>query len=73
MEQQQQEHEADRCPVCATTMVPVVYGYPTGETFEAADRGAVVLGGCVVWDGRPELQCPRCRHAADRRTDEPPF
>ena len=30
------------CPSCAATdLVPIVYGYPDSELFEAADRGEV--------------------------------
>ena len=29
-------------------IVPVVFGYPTHETIDAADRGELLLGGCVV-------------------------
>ena len=27
-------------------LVPIVFGYPLPETFEAAERREVVLGGC---------------------------
>ena len=69
----EERDDLEPCPLCRTPMVPIAYGYPTGETFEAAERGEVVLGGCMVWDGRPTRQCPRCRYAADRRHDEAPF
>jgi len=36
------------CPVCNSHVVRIVYGYPTDETFQEADRGEVRLGGCVV-------------------------
>ena len=32
----------------APRVVPVVMGYPSHETFEAAERGEVWLGGCMV-------------------------
>jgi hypothetical protein len=35
------------CPECGSNeyVVPIVYGYPSEELFEAADRGEVCLGG----------------------------
>jgi hypothetical protein len=40
--------------------VRIVYGYPAPETFGAADRGEVLLGGCLVFDEMPEARCPAC-------------
>jgi len=50
------------CPSCAAevTPVPIVYGYPTFETFEAAEAGHLQLGGCVVTGDDPEFACPSC-------------
>lgn len=55
------------CPSCLTaTVVPVVYGFPVDTTFEAAGRGEVVLGGCIIddvpWEhrGQREMQCTSC-------------
>jgi len=41
-------------------MIPIVFGYPMPETFEAADRGDVILGGCVVWGEDPTHRCSAC-------------
>ena len=36
-----------RCPACGSTdAIPIAYGYPTPEGFEAAKRGGVHLGAC---------------------------
>ena len=52
------------CPRCgATDAIEIVYGYPTAETFEAADRGEVALGGCVIGPEAPDYECRSC-HAA---------
>ena len=46
--------------------MPIVYGMPTGELEEKADRGEVVLGGCclaVDEKGRsidPKRACINC-------------
>lgn len=45
------------CPVCGRTAVPIVYGYPDEEVMEAARRGEVALGGCVIVDDQPTHQC----------------
>ncbi len=36
------------CPRCGSASIPIVYGLPSGELFEAADRGEVALGGCEI-------------------------
>lgn len=36
------------CPDCGAEMRPVVYGYPSVELIEQAERGEVILGGCVI-------------------------
>jgi hypothetical protein len=41
--------------------VPIVYGLPAPETMDAARRGEVVIGGCIVGGDEPELACPRCQ------------
>lgn len=55
------------CPQCGGAPTKIVYGYPTYETFEAAERGEVLLGGCMVWDGRPSSQCSQCGAEFGRR------
>jgi hypothetical protein len=65
------------CPRCGAAIepVPIAYGYPTQETFEAADRGEVRLGGCIVEPESPDFVCPACDallpFVADRRTGRP--
>ncbi|MGY1814353.1 endonuclease/exonuclease/phosphatase family protein [Blastococcus sp. SYSU D00820] len=54
---------APRCPDCPgwPRAVALVFGLPAGETIEAAERGEVVLGGCLVEEGpMPRWACPRC-------------
>jgi len=54
--------ELRTCPRCREKVTPlrIVYGYPTGETFERAARGEIRLGGCVVGFEDPEFCCPAC-------------
>jgi hypothetical protein len=58
------------CPGCgAGEQKPIVYGLPTGKTFEASERGEVVLGGCVIFGDDPQWQCPSC-HLRYRTEDK---
>lgn len=53
-----------RCPNCRSrTGVPVQYGLPTLQAADAAARGEVVLGGCVLGDDDPPRCCTTCRAA----------
>lgn len=40
--------ELKACPKCGGKVVKIIYGEPTEELFEAADRGEVILGGCCI-------------------------
>ena len=40
--------------------VPIVYGFPSTEMFEASQRGDVALGGCVVEASSPTWRCTAC-------------
>jgi hypothetical protein len=58
--------EPPACPQCgAADTVPVMYGYPSPETFEAVERGEipwVAIGGCVIDETNPTWGCPTCKH-----------
>jgi hypothetical protein len=41
-------------------MIPIVFGYPMPETFEAADRGELILGGCLVSGEDATHRCSAC-------------
>jgi ADP-ribosyl-[dinitrogen reductase] hydrolase len=49
-----------RCTVCGSRLklLPVLYGYPTPEAFERAERGELVIGGCIP--GGPSGVCAVC-------------
>ena len=47
-----------RCPTCPRQMLPVLYGYPSGDMFDAAERGLIILGGCMPGEAR--YRCPSC-------------
>jgi hypothetical protein len=51
------------CPRChATHIIPILYGLPTVETFEQAQRGELILGGCCHEKDDPDRHCKDCGH-----------
>lgn len=52
---------ADSCPWCGEPGIPVLFGYPTEDGFEAGQAGRVILAGCVLFgdDSDPQWQCRR--------------
>ena len=52
-----------KCPKCdSDKVVQIVFGYPSDELFESADRGEVSLGGCCVEVDDPEWHCDDCEN-----------
>lgn len=50
------------CPSCSSlSTIPIVYGKPTFELQQAATRGLVELGGCMVESGNATRRCLDCR------------
>lgn len=50
-----------KCPVCGSNdIVKILYGMPTYETFQAAERGEISLGGCCISDNDPKWHCRAC-------------
>jgi hypothetical protein len=50
---------APSCPTCGQDGVPIAYGLPSVQMWEAAEAGQIALGGCEVWDGMPDWRCPQ--------------
>ncbi|HEU4339321.1 MAG TPA: hypothetical protein VFS19_04570 [Planctomycetota bacterium] len=48
------------CPACGGKLVPIMYGLPSSEGFQAAERGEYVLGGCIVSGDDPQFECAAC-------------
>jgi hypothetical protein len=48
------------CLSCGGDMVPIAYGYPGVEMWEAEQRGEIVLGGCCLDPGLPTEVCREC-------------
>ena len=51
-----------RCPKCGSgNVVPIEYGLPGPEMRAGAERGEIVLGGCVVSDDSAIWHCKDCQ------------
>ena len=53
--------DADRGPIClqcGRRCLPIAYGLPTLEVLAAAERGELLLGGCIVEGDDPTHGCP---------------
>ncbi len=62
--------ERPACPNCgARQAIPILYGLPSPAMQEAADRGEIVLGGCVIAPEFPIWLCPVCEHRWGRLID----
>ncbi len=52
-----------KCPACRSDRVrPILYGEPVPSDGEAAKRGELVIGGCLICEGMPTWDCADCRH-----------
>ena len=51
-----------KCPYCGSpNYIPIVYGFPTSEAFEKADRGELILAGCCIFEENPPTHsCKNC-------------
>ena len=47
------------CPVCGEVGRPLLFGLPSPEGFEAAERGEFALGGCVLPPEPVNAVCPQ--------------
>ncbi len=49
------------CPFCdGSDLAEIVYGLPEESLREAAARGEVQLGGCIVGPDNPDWHCRSC-------------
>ncbi|MEU2349880.1 hypothetical protein [Modestobacter sp. NPDC049651] len=60
------------CPSCGREeSVPLLWGLPGPEAMELAERGLVVLGGCMLTPDEPTLACRACgAHWGSDQDDE---
>lgn len=56
----------DVCPHCGGKLLPILYGEPTPEAYEACEKGLLILGGCCVdvkgegYLKMPKWECKDC-------------
>ena len=54
-----------KCPKCGSSNVcEILYGMPTGEAYELAEQGKLILGGCdIIIDDlpQPDYGCLDCK------------
>lgn len=60
---QQVRRKPLKCPHCGSKVLRIQYGYPGPEMMEAADRGEILLGGCIICPDSPDYACPICGQA----------
>ncbi|MBX6749281.1 MAG: hypothetical protein IRY85_06335 [Micromonosporaceae bacterium] len=57
------------CPTCGQPGIPIAYGLPSEQMWEAEAAGKIVLGGCEVWDGMPDWRCRQGHEWRDGEAD----
>jgi len=50
-----------KCPTCGNKLTPILYGYPSPEAMEEADKEKIILGGCCVSWHNPTHYCKKCK------------
>jgi hypothetical protein len=60
--------DPETCPHCGSPAMPISYGMPTDEAVTMAERGEIILAGCVTSPSDPTHGCLSCgsQWAADR-------
>lgn len=54
----------DACERCGfSRWIPILYGMPGHEMMDAAERGEIELGGCVIESDAPDRRCRVCGQA----------
>jgi hypothetical protein len=54
---------SSKCPACGSAKVlQIIYGKPTRETMQRAERQEIKLGGCIVTGEDPNRFCDSCHH-----------
>ncbi|RWZ58016.1 hypothetical protein EQV77_09515 [Halobacillus fulvus] len=53
----------NQCPKCRSrNTVDILYGMPTAEAFQKAEKGLLKLGGCTIMPGQPNSFCNDCEN-----------
>ena len=55
------DNDINIAPVCperhTDSIIPMIYGFPTEESFQKSDSGLVMLGGCEISDDSGDWWC----------------
>ena len=62
-----------KCQNCGGAVLPILYGYPSHESFEAHSRGEIILGGCCIHDDLDKLEDWVCKECGQRYKKELPL
>lgn len=59
--QKQDNPAKTTCPVCKSdkNSIPVVYGKPSAQGIERAEKGEIKLGGCMAGQDSPKHYCKK--------------
>lgn len=55
-----------KCHHCGHKVLRIQYGYPSHAMMEAAERGEILLGGCIISEDSPDCACPVCGQSFKR-------
>jgi hypothetical protein len=59
------ELQSEACPEGGQhDPIRIAYGYPSGEMVQAASRGEIIIGGCLMWRSSPTSRCRKCGTAS---------
>lgn len=51
-----------KCHKCGkTTVVKILYGMPSPESWELYENGKLIIGGCCITQDSPEWACINCK------------
>ena len=50
------------CPDCGGELIPILWGYPSSDMLQKAEREEIFLGGCCLPPNSPNYHCKNCDH-----------
>jgi hypothetical protein len=62
-----ERHLGEVCEACGGDVLPVLYGMPGPEMWEADERGEIILGGCMIEDTAVQCRCGATAYDVDGR------
>lgn len=64
------KRKSRKCQCRGGQALLILYGYPSHESFEAAARGEIILGGCCIPDDFDKLKDWVCKDCGQRYKKE---